>query len=220
MAACKENLQHVQELQKRAHNKGTKPRSDASGKKIWLNSKYIKTKCNRNLKMKFFELFRVLHLVGSQAYKLELPKQWRIHDVFHMSLLEQDTTKKRQVDEKIAEQLQFDVSGDNKEYEVEGICNSIVYARESEVGHLPSLYYLVSWKSYPKDESTWEPTSAVQHFWKLVSTFHKNHPIKLTAIPPPIDLAPQMAKRTTSLNVNGKRKRGRTIGSVWKRVKH
>ena len=29
MAACRENLQHVQELQKLAHNKGTKPRSYA-----------------------------------------------------------------------------------------------------------------------------------------------------------------------------------------------
>ena len=88
MAACRENLQHAQELQKRAHDKGTKPRSYAPGEKVWLNSKYIKTKRNWKLEAKFFEPFRVLHLVGSQAYKLELPKQWKIHDVFHVSLLE------------------------------------------------------------------------------------------------------------------------------------
>ena len=154
MATCRENLQHAQEVQKRAHNKGTKPRSYAPGKKVWLNSKYIKTKRNRKLEAKFFRSFRVLHLVGSQAYKLELPKRWRIHDVFHMSLLEQDTTRKGRVDEKTAEQLEFEAGGDNEEYEVEGICDSAVYARESEAGHLPGLYYLVSWKGYPKDEST------------------------------------------------------------------
>ena len=75
MAACRENLQHAQELQKRAHNKGTKPRSYAPGKKVWLNSKYIKIKSNRKLEAKFFRPFQVLHPVGSQAYKLELPKQ-------------------------------------------------------------------------------------------------------------------------------------------------
>ena len=65
MAACRKNLQHAQELQKRAHNKGIKPRSYALGKKVWLNSKYIKTKRNRKLEAKFFGPFRVLHPVGS-----------------------------------------------------------------------------------------------------------------------------------------------------------
>ena len=59
MTICQENLQHAQELQKRAHNKGTKPRIYAPGDKVWLNSKYIKTKRNRKLKAKFFGLFRV-----------------------------------------------------------------------------------------------------------------------------------------------------------------
>ena len=208
MAVCRENLQHAQELQKRAHNKGIKPRSYAPGEKVWLNSKYIKTKRNRKLEAKFFGPFRVLHPVGSQAYKLELLKRWRIHDVFHVFLLEQDTTRKGRMDEKTAEQLEFEAGGDNEEYEVEGIRDSAVYARESEAGHLPGLYYLVSWKGYPEDESTWEPASAVQHLRKLVSTFHKDHPDKPTATSPPIDLAPPMVKHTTPPNVNSKRKSG------------
>ena len=74
MAAYKENLQHPQELQKQVYNKKVKPRSYASSEKVWLNSKYIKTKCNQKLKAKFFGPFPVLHPVGSQAYKLKLPK--------------------------------------------------------------------------------------------------------------------------------------------------
>ena len=61
-----------------------------------------------------------------------------------MSLLKQDTTRKGRMDEKIAEQLEFEASGNNKEYKVEGICDSAVYIRKSEAGHLPGLYYLVS----------------------------------------------------------------------------
>ena len=44
MSICRENLYHAQELQKQAHNKVVKPKSYAPGNKVWLNSKYIKTK--------------------------------------------------------------------------------------------------------------------------------------------------------------------------------
>ena len=74
MTVCWENLHHAQKLQKQANDKGVKPRSYAPGDKIWLNNKYIKTKPNWKLEAKFFGLFQVLHPVGKQAYKLELPK--------------------------------------------------------------------------------------------------------------------------------------------------
>ena len=138
MIVCQENLYHAQELQKRAHDKGVKPQSYAPGEKVWLNSKYIKTKRNRKLEAKFFGPFPVLYSIGKQAYKLELPKKWRIYDVFHVSLLEQDNTKKGR---------EFSVSefepGDNKEYEVETIRDNAVYAKEVD-GYLPGLYYLVA----------------------------------------------------------------------------
>ena len=137
-----------------------------------------------------------------------------------MSLLEKDNTKKEQVDEKTAEQLEFEASGNNKEYEVEGIRNSAVYARKSEVGHLSSLYYLVSQKSYPEDESTWEPALAVYYLRKLVSIFHKDHSNKLIANFSPINMAPPMAKHTASPNVNDKRKCGQPISSMQKKAKH
>ena len=83
-----QNLYHAQKFQKRAHNKGVKARSYAPGNKVWLNSKYIKIKQNRKLEAKFFGPFRVLHPTRKQAYQLELPEKWKIHDVFHVSLLE------------------------------------------------------------------------------------------------------------------------------------
>ena len=64
MFVCRENLHHAQKLQKRAYNKGVKPRSYASDDKVWLNSKYIKTKRNRKLEAKFFGPFWVLYPIG------------------------------------------------------------------------------------------------------------------------------------------------------------
>ena len=72
---CRKNLYHTQELQKQAYNKGVIPRSYMPGEKVWLNSKYIKTKHNQKLEIKFFRPFRVFYLVEKQAYKLELPKK-------------------------------------------------------------------------------------------------------------------------------------------------
>ena len=57
-----------------------------------------------------------------------------------MSLLEQDTTKKGR---------EFSVPefepGDDKEYKIEAIQDSAVYAKEAN-RHLPRLYYLIAWK--------------------------------------------------------------------------
>ena len=186
MAVCQQNLHHAQELQKRAHDKGVKPRSYAPGDKVWLSSKYLRTKRNRKLEAKFLGPFRVLHPVGKQAYKLKLPKKWRIHKVFYVSLLEQDTTKKGRVNDT---QLNFEFeAGDDKEYEVDGIRDSAVYARES-AGQLPGLYYLVSWKGYPEEENTWEPALAIQHLQRLITANHKDNPKKPTATSIPVDTA-------------------------------
>ena len=157
MIICQKNLHHAQELQKRAHDKGIKPWSYSFGEKVWLNSKYIKTKRNKKLEAKFFGPFQVLYPVGKQAYKLELPKKWGICDVFYMSLLEQDTTRKERDDNAV----ELDAGNNSGEYKVEAIRDSAVYARESESGHLSGLSYLVLWKEYPEEENTWGPTSAV-----------------------------------------------------------
>ena len=216
MTVCRENLHHAQELQKRAHDKGVKPKSYAPGTKVWLNSKYIKTKQNRKLETKFFGPFQMLYPVDKQAYKLELPKKWRIHNVFHMSLLEKDTTRKERV-EKIPE---LDVGDNSEEYEVEAIWDSALYAIKSKLGHLPGLYYLVAWKGYLKEKNIWEPVLAVQHLRKLISSFHKDHPEKPTATSLPVDSALPMARPTVKpARLITKQKRGRLANSANKQVK-
>ena len=104
---------------------------------------------------------------------------------------------------------------DSGEYKVEAIQDSTVYARELESGHLPGLYYLVSWKRYPEEENTWEPASVVQYLRKLISSFHKDQPDKPTATSLAIDNAPPMARPTKPL----KQKQGRPTGHAKKRTK-
>ena len=74
-----------------------------------------------------------------------------------MSLLEQDSTKKKRE----FSVLEFELSNNNK-YELEAIQDSAVYAKKVD-GYLAGLYYLVVWKSYSKKKNTWESSSIVMH---------------------------------------------------------
>ena len=217
MTICWENLYHAQKLSKQANDKGVKPKSYAPGDKVWLNSKYLKTKRNRKLEAKFYGPFRVPNPVGKQVYKLELLRNWRIYDVFHILLLEQDTTRKERVDKKVTE-LDFE-AGNNKEYKVEAIWDSAVYAKESK-SHLPGLYYLVIWKDYPEKENIWEPVLAVQYLGKLITSFYKDHPEKPTATSPLINSAPPMTRPIAKpAKPITKRKQGRPINNANKQAK-
>ena len=68
-------------------------------------------------------------------------------------------------------QLEFEANN-NEEYKFEGILDSAVYKKKFEDGHLPGLYYLVLWKGYPEEENTWKLASTIQHFRKLLATYH------------------------------------------------
>ena len=94
----------------------------------------------------------MLYSIDKQAYKLELLKKWKVHNVLHVSLLEQDIIKEGRVSKKVPE---LDAGNKNsKEYEIQAIWDSAVHANKSKSGHLPGLYYLLAWKSYPKEENT------------------------------------------------------------------
>ena len=163
----------------------------------------------------------MLHPVGKQAYKLKLPKKWKIYDVFHVSLLEQDTTKKGQVND-----MQLDLefkAGDDKEYEVDGIQDSAVYTKELATGQLPGLYYLVLWKSYLKEKNTWEPALAIQHLQRLVTAYYKDNSEKLITTSFFVDTALPMARPMRAPTKQGwlagptaapTKKRGQLVGST------
>lgn len=122
----RKNVHHAQAFQKKSFDKYVKLKRYASGDIVWLNSKYIKTRRNCKLESKFFGSFQVLYPVKSQVYKLELPKKCSIYNIFHILLLEQDITRKKQMLNNIAK---LDVDN-SKRYKIEAIQDHKIYSRE------------------------------------------------------------------------------------------
>ena len=58
------------------------------GDLVLLSTRNLKLKGTPGkLQKRFVGPFRVIETIGEQAYRLALPEDWRIHPVFHVSLL-------------------------------------------------------------------------------------------------------------------------------------
>jgi len=57
------------------------------GQRVWLDSRNLKTYNNKKLSPRREGPFKILKQKGPVTFKLKLPITWRIHDVFHASLL-------------------------------------------------------------------------------------------------------------------------------------
>ena len=55
--------------------------------RVWLDSQNLKTIYHKKMKPKWEGPFRITEVLGPLTYRLQLPASWRIHNVFHATLL-------------------------------------------------------------------------------------------------------------------------------------
>lgn len=139
------------------------------GDQVWLLTKNIRTtRPSKKLDYRRLGPFKIIQKVGNVAYKLELPPSMKIHNVFHVSLLE--PTIKNKFQGRIQEPPPpVEVEGD-EEFEVEEILDSRLFRRHGQ--------YLVHWTGYHSSEATWEPWEFVKNAPVKIQEFHAKYPGK------------------------------------------
>ncbi|OOO05787.1 RNA-directed DNA polymerase (Reverse transcriptase) [Aspergillus oryzae] len=134
-----EHWQNAIESQKKHFDKHHQAKSFKRGDLVRLSTRNIKLKVPaRKLAPKYIGPFRVLDAIGKQAYRLSLPNKYdRIHNVFHISLLEPWTLRHQDN----ADPLPMPDLDDDDEWEVEEVKGKQTFKGETR--------YLVKWAGWP-----------------------------------------------------------------------
>jgi len=135
------------------------------GANVWLSTRNIRTTrpCEK-LDDTRAGPYMVSKIINN-AYKLDLQKTMRIHDVFHVSLLDQYSPPIMGQPSSEPERTIVDNSG--YEWEVERILDTKPRYRK--------LSYLVQWAGYNYVRTSWEPAENLENAQELVNKFHQTH---------------------------------------------
>lgn len=159
-------LKTAQDSHKKYYDRTHKPIRFKIGDKVILAAKNIRQlRPSKKLSDRYLGPFEVVKIMGEhgQAYQLKLPPSYRIHDVFHVSLLE--PWDGRSGDEGEPEPIPIE---GQLEYEVK----SIQAHKETNSGRK----YLVRWKGYSPAEDTWEPAANLGNAGEVVQQYLREAP--------------------------------------------
>jgi hypothetical protein len=136
-----------------------------------LNGKHIQTRRpSRKLDHKHHGPFQVEQVISPQAVKLTLPRKWKIHDVFHVSLIEPYRVGTRRAPDPSQILREAHDIENSEEYDVDEVMASVKKGRR--------VLYLVKWFDFP-DRQDWtnEPLDnfSVGGLDKL-REFHRRNP--------------------------------------------
>ena len=168
--SCAQRLEHAGALQAKYYNRKHKPMSYAVGDLVLLSTKNLKQKRpSKKLSHKFAGPFRIEDKVGAQAYRLTLPNTYRIHNTFHVSLLEK--YHHRAGDVAAESMLQApELIDDDEQWEIEEILD--------RVGGRKGVRYKVKWSGWGPEYNQWLPTEEFGRASSLVREFEKEREVK------------------------------------------
>jgi hypothetical protein len=138
------------------------------GDKVWLSTKHFRTtRSSEKLDYKRAGPYTVSKVINRNAYKLDLPKTMRNHNVFHVSQLDRYTPP---VSGQPPNEPLPMIVDDSEEWEVDHILDSKWRSRK--------VHYHVQWAGYRYVRTSREPAENLGNAQELMDEFHHSHPEK------------------------------------------
>ena len=139
-----------------------------AGDQVWLEGRNLRIdQPSAKLAPKRHGPFKVKKVLSPITYQLELPPQWKIHDVFHADLL----TPYRETELHGPNFMKPppDLIDGEEEYEIEEILQSRRHGKGRKI------QYLVKWQGYPDSENQWVDWDNL-HADKALADFKRKNP--------------------------------------------
>jgi hypothetical protein len=163
----RESLLEAQERQTRYA--GGKEMTFGVGDKVWLSAKHIQTaRPSKKLDYKRLGPFKVTKDINRNAYCLELPYSMKVHNVFHVSLLDRYVGPVPRQQPSVPPPAITAENPYDEEWKVERVPSSHRRYRR--------LWYLVQWAGRNYVNTSWEPTENLENASEVVADFHRDNP--------------------------------------------
>ncbi len=119
-----------------------------NGDLVWLEGRHLRTnQPTAKLAPKRHGPFPIIQVMSPVNYRLKLPTQWSIHDVFHIDLL--TPYRETELHGSNYSRPAPDLIDNEEEYEVKKILDSWQFGRGRK------RQYLIKWKGYPDSNNEW-----------------------------------------------------------------
>ena len=159
------------------HRRKDSPRFK-EGQLVWLDLHNIKTgRPTRKLDMGRTGPFPVVKKINPVAYQIKLPLSWRVHPVFHVSLLKlahiNESLHLTTPDDTL--QPPPDIIDGDEEYGVDSILDhhDVRVPGTTRTGkrRRKQREYFVKWTGYSAEHNTWEPIKNLRHAPEAIAQY-------------------------------------------------
>jgi hypothetical protein len=135
------------------------------GDQVWLDSRNLKTTYHKKMKPKREGPFTITEVLGPVTYRLKLPTTWRVHDVFHATLLRR--YKENEIYGQNFNEPPPELVEGEEVYEVETILKHRKRGR--------GWQYFVKWRGYLIFDASWEPEHVFSDDGDMLTRYKTRH---------------------------------------------